>query len=364
MRILDRYITDTMIKVFLGCIIIFAGLYIIIDIFSHLDEILKHKLDLIILKDYYLWYLPIIFVQIAPVACLLATLYTLGNLARHNEIIAMRTSGLSVPQIAHSMVLFGIVISIFVFLVNEKISPGALNRVEAIKLQKENPAKENKRAETIENLSMYGLKNRLFFVNRFSLLDNSMEGITILEQDEHQNLTRKIVANRGVWENGLWKFYRSLSYSFDSEGKLKDNPRYMEEEIMDISEAPADFLSQRRHPEVMNIPQLEKYIFRLSGSGAESIVRNLKVDLYNRFTSPFTSLIIILVGIPFALKIKGRVTTLSSFGISFGLGFLYYALNAIAIAAGKAGFLPPLLAASLGHIVFLFLSIYLILDLS
>jgi lipopolysaccharide export system permease protein len=224
---------------------------------------------------------------------------------------------------------------------------------------KDEPSKA-KQKETIKNLSIYGLKNRLIFVSNFMVEENTIEGITILEQDKDQNVTKKIVANRGIWKDGLWRFYQSLTYNFDAQGGMKGDSQYLEEEIMDIIESPADFLNQRQRPETMNISQLEDYIFRLSYSGAETIVKNLKVDLYHRFTFPFTSLIIIIVGIPFALRIKGRVTALSSLGISFMVGFLYYVSNAICLALGKAGFFSPLIAASLGHILFFLLGIYLI----
>ena len=126
----------------------------------------------------------------------------------------------------------------------------------------------------------------------------------------------------------------------------------------DIPETPMDFLKQRQHPEFMNISQLNNYIFILSKSGAKTVIRNFKVDLYQRFTFPFTSLVIVVLGIPFALMIKKRASALSSVGISILLGFLYYVSCAVSLAFGKAGFLPPYLAASLAHIVFLGFGLY------
>jgi lipopolysaccharide export LptBFGC system permease protein LptF len=42
------------------------------------------------------------------------------------------------------------------------------------------------------------------------------------------------------------------------------------------------------------------------------------------------------------------------------VGFLYYVLNAVSVALGKAGILMPALAASLSHILALISAIYLI----
>jgi len=86
----------------------------------------------------------------------------------------------------------------------------------------------------------------------------------------------------------------------------------------------------------------------------------LKIDYYQKFTSPFTSLIIILLGIPFSLMMRKRATGLSSIGISIMVGFLYYILDAVCIAIGRGGVLPPLVAASLSHVIALTISVYLI----
>lgn len=306
------------------------------------------------------------FAQIAPFACLLSTIYTFSKLNHNNEIIAMRASGLSIFYITKTVIIFGAVISLLIFWVNDRLIPQSTSITQKIKIQIEQgvPNKKDKKHEVINYLSMYGLKNRLFFINRFYPDTNTLEGITILEHDENQNLIRKIVASKGIYEERLWKYYNSITYNFDTNGQIIDGPLYLEEEIMTIPEGPKDFLAQRQRPEAMTISQLESYIWKLSKSGATNVIRNLKIDLYQKFTSPFTSLIIILLGIPFSLMMHKRATGLSSIGISIMVGFLYYILDAICIAIGRGGIIPPLATVSLSHIVALSFSLYLINNLS
>ncbi|MDD2690107.1 MAG: LptF/LptG family permease [Candidatus Omnitrophica bacterium] len=365
MRILDRYILKSVLGMFFGCLFMFLLLYCVIDVFSNLEDILKQKVSLNILADYYLSYIPIIFTQVTPTACLLSTLYTFARLNRDNEIIAMRSSGLSILNISQSVIIFGIIVSVFVFWVNDRFVPSSLVKNQRVKEQMEEGAKKTKekKEEIITNLSMYGLRNRLFFVSKFSVATDTMEGITILEHDEHQNITKKIVANKGIYKDNLWEFYQSITYDFDQNGQVIQEPRYSEEEIMTIPESPHDFVAQRQRPDFMTIAQLEDYIWKLSRSGATTVIRNLKIDLYQRFVSPFTSLIMILIGIPFSLMIKKRAAALSSFGLCIMVGFLYYVLNAVAIAFGKGGVLPPVLSASLSHVVAFVFSLRLIYTL-
>jgi len=365
MRILDRYILKSIITIFFSCIFVFLFLYIVIDLLSNLDEILRHQISLLLLVQYYLSYLPVMFVQVSPFACLLSTVYTFARLNHNNEIIAMRSSGLSIFEIARNALLFGLLISLLVFWVGDRFVPSSLAENQKIKTQIEEGLTRNKSKikENISNLTLYGLRNRLFFISRFSPSTKTMEGITILEQDEHQNLTKKIIASKGVYQDGLWKFFQSITYNFNANGQVIDEPAYLEEEIMSIPETPNDLANSKQKPQFMNIRQMQDYIWMLSKSGAKSVVRNLRVDLYQRFTGPFTSIIIIILGIPFSLMMRKRATGLSSIGVSIIVGFLYYVLDAICLALGKSGLLMPSLAASLSHLIVLFSSLYLIAKL-
>ena len=364
MRILDRYIFKSILGTFLGCLAVFFLLYVIIDVFSQLEEILKQRIDLRILLYYYLSFLPIIFVRVVPVACLLSTLYAFGILNRNNEIIAMRAAGLSVLQITKTVIVLGLLVSIFVFWLGDRIAPHALMNTEKIKSQllaEEKKSKE-KIASVINNVYVLGLRNRLFSIDRFYPNTQTMEGIIILEQDQNHNVIKKTDAERGVYKNGLWVFYKSLTRNYVDNKEIQD-PEYREEEIMAIPETPEELLNQRQSPDFMDIKELDEYIWKLTKSGAVSVVQNFKVDYYARFFSPFTNIIIVLLGIPFALKMKKQATGLASVGLSIIVAFLYFVFSAVSIALGKNGMLTPILAASLSHVIMLVFSLILISDL-
>jgi len=302
MRILDRYVLKSVVSIFISCIFVFLFMYVIIDVLSRLEDILKLHVHFSLLAQYYLVNLPVMFIQVAPFACLLSTIYTFSKLNHNNELIAMRASGLSIFYITKTAIIFGFLISLLIFWVSDRVAPGAMLLTKQIQTKMEEGKQTDKKEKKIEfltNLCMYGSRNRLFFINKYYPSTKTMEGVIILEQNEQQELIRKIVANKGVYEDGLWRFYQSITYNFDLNGQIIDEPQYLEEEIMTIPETPNDFLSQRQKPEYMTINQLDNYIWKMSKSGATSVIRNLKIDLYQKFTSPFTSLIIILLGIPF-----------------------------------------------------------------
>ncbi len=357
MRILDRYTFKPVLQTFLGCLFVFIFLYVISDILGHLDEILKNRTGFIIIYQYYLTYLPIIFTQTSPIALLLATVYTFGRLNHNNELLAMRSNGLNLWQISAPVLTAGLILSMVVFFVNERCVPQAQAQSERMKGYFQDNKKTGSKDEIIKQLAFFGLKNRLFFVDSFDTKNNIMKGITILEHDEEQNLIAKIVATQGIYKDKLWIFSEFTKLNFDRSGHISADTIYSHEQIMDITESPEDLLSQKKRPELMNINQLEDYIWRLKKSAVTQAARNLLVGLYQRYASAAQGVILILIGIPFSFVIRKRANIFSSFGICLLISFLYYVLTAIGLALGKAGILIPFLAAWLVPILFSLLAI-------
>lgn len=356
MRILERHISRSIFQIFFATVLIFSFLYILIDATSNLDEIIGRKLSLEILFRYYLSFFPVILVQTSSIACLISVLLTFSSLNNHNEIIAMRSSGLNFWQITRPAIAFSLLVASAVFFVNERVVPEAAATTQQIR--DENIIlkvdKIRKTTEVIRNMTFYGLKNRLYFIDIYNPHEQTLEGITIIEHDRNQNIQQKIVALKGVWTGIAWKFYQCQITTFDpvnitSPVKVK----VYKEKLMDIKETPADFLNQRLNVSSMNIRQLNEYIGKFASSGAHKALQSLRVDMHSRIAFPFGNIVIVLTGLPFALMFKSRKgATLTALGLAVCVGFLYYVINAISIAFGKGGFFPPLLAAWMAPVAF------------
>ena len=365
MRILDRYITKSIITIFTFTILTFCFLYVLIDITSQLDEFIDRKVPIDILIQYYISYFPIILSQpISSVACLIAVLFTFSTLNTGNEVVAMRSSGLNFWQITKPAIMFGLIISILVFWVNERLVPRATEVTQQIR--NENMVllvdRMRRKKEKIKNLTFYGLKNRLYFIDTFDPDASELKGITIIEHDSAQNMREKIVALKGVWTGIAWKFYQCQITTFTrSNINTPLKIKVYKEKLMDIKESPDDFLKQRLNVNSMNIRQLRDYIERFSKSGAQKALNNMRVDLHQKIAYPFGNFVIVLLGLPFALMIRSRKgSTFIAIGIALILGFLYYVANAVALAFGKSGLLPPIFSAWATPVLFTIIALVVI----
>lgn len=364
MRILDKYINNSIIVIFASCCLVFFFLYTLIDVTNALDDIIDRKIPFGLLLQYYTAYLPIILVLTSPVACLIGVLTTFAGLQNTNQIIAMRASGLGFWRITRPALFFGLIISAMVFFLNERFVPRATEITKKIKLENMVLAADRakRKREQIHNLTFYGLKNRLYYVNTFKPDTEEVDGITIIEYDNQLNVSQKIVALRGVWTGIAWKFYQTQVTTFHN-GNVNqpEKVKVYAERLMDIKETPEDFLRQRLDVNTMNIKELGEYISRFSDSGAVRALNNLKVDYHQKIAYPIGNFVIILVGLPFALMVKNRKgLTFTAIGLAVAIGFLYYVANAVAVALGKGGVLPPMISAWITPFIFSGTGLYVI----
>lgn len=357
MRILEKHVLKEFVTAFAFAMCVFAFLFIIIDSFTRLADFAKSQTELATIAQFYASTLPTIFVQCAPLATLLAMVYTMGKLNYNNELIAMRSGGLSIYRIIAPIITTGVVLSVATFLISERITPASQESADMIK--NEYIEKDERADEVLTNLAIYGFSNRLFYIKAFKTKTNELEGLIILEHDNRQNVSAKISAQKTVWKNGHWFADKCYTYTMDENNRITDY-QYRTAHVLAIEETPEDFLRQSRKISYMNSRQLLDYIHKLSSSSAETAIRNLYIDLYQKMVSPFTCFIMIFIGLPCSMAIRRKAVGFSSVGISVLVALLYYVFQAVAIALGKNNVFPVAASVMITPFIFVASSMYLV----
>lgn len=359
MRIIDRYMVRGFLGPFIWCLFSFVIMAIIIDIFSFIDDIVKYHIPASSIVAFYVYYSPSILIQVAPMAMLLSTIYVLSNLNKHNEIIAMKSSGISLWRVIAPILILGLVVSMMTFIVNDRVIPissKVSNAIRRDELEKEK--RKERRAKIVENVALYGVGNKIMFARSYDTEKKILTDIIIHEHDRHESLVSKITAQSATWTGKGWMFHNVIMYRIDNAGQILGEPLFYDEKLLSLKEKPGDFANREWQSDYMSYGELKKYIRNFKGTSTK-MIRSLLVDLHYKVSFAFINLIIILIGAPFAL-INTRGGVMIGIGMSIVIGLLYYAFIAISLAFGKAGILPPMLAAWLGNIVFTGIGIHLI----
>ncbi len=361
MKILDRYTLKAYLAPLIWCFGVFIGLYLVLDLLGHLDEILRNKVSLPVLAAYYGTMVPLIFIQVAPFACLMAALYTLSQLNRHLEIMAMRAAGISPWSIIRPLLWIALFLSLAVLMINETLAPRAALLTHQIKegsLERPRgeaaPSRELKR---IQHLAAYGQGHTLLYAETFDPVNKTMHRVTILQHGKDLRLIRRITAESAIWTGSAWRFLNGTILHFNEEGLSVGRPVPFPAKIIEAGDRPEVLEKADSQSAFMNTRELHHYLKQL-GTVAGGTVQKLKVDLYAKLAAPFACLVLTLIGVPFAIQpVRGGAALGLSLGL--GIGLVFYAANSILLAFGKGGLLPPLLAAWAAPLIFGYLGIRL-----
>ena len=359
MRILDRYLVNRFAYSLLYCLCLFSILFVVIDVFNNLDEFLKGGVNLRIVIQYYLYSMPSIIVQIVPMAVLVSLLYVLGNLARHNEITAMKASGVSSFHILAPYLFIGAVISFGIFLLSERVVPVTSVTSSSIMEGLIEKGKKKFEERSIQNATLFTKGNRMVFAREFALASNTLFDVVLFEDDPHRLMQTKVAAKKATYENdGRWRLHETIRYEMNRRGELTGEPDFSDGFTVDLAAKPVDFLRESSQIEYMNTKQLEEYIRHLKGV-SKKLVQKMLVDFHYKIAFPFVSFIVILIGAPLAMRTE-RGGTLLGLGASVAIVLMYYGINSVFLAFGKGGHLPPMLSAWFSNLFFGAVGLYLI----
>jgi len=357
MKIIERYLLKSFLGPFLWCIVVFIFLYVIIDLFENLDEILRNSTPINILIQYYINSIPDILIKVTPLSVLLSLIYTLSKFNKKNEVTTMRASGISLFEIFKPFLIIGIFISILILLINLNLVPIANKKAEKLKVQYLKTKKIKKLDKVVKNVTLYGYNNKIIYAKSFNPKINTLFEIILLKQYKN-GIIQRTTAEKAIWEEGDWKLIESITYFMKSNGAIVGNPKFSREEVVTLQEKPEDFLRDYTEAKFMKYVELKQQVDKFRGV-SNKIIRRILIELYTKISLPFISIIMVLIAVPFALNIN-YTGTFMSVGICVGIGFSYYAINAISLALGNAGILPPFISAWLTNIIFTIIGITLL----
>jgi len=353
MRLLDKYVVGEFLKFFVLSLIAFLLIFTVVDLFEKVDKFIDKHVALTVILRYYLFDAPNTVVLMTPVALILSCFFSIGGLARHNELLAIRSSGISIVRILLPIFVCGLVSVGTILAVSEVIVPYT-NHIK-IGVWKEEIEKEPEKSNKLWNLYYVGKKNSYYQIKSFDPARKIMAKPTIIWKNRDGDIYQRLDADAAVWNEG-WTFLDVYFRQIDAEG----NERVSHHDtfsLLTIEEVPQDFEKPQKTPEEMNFRELREYVERLRRRGSD-FVRYL-VELHFKVSFPFANFIIVLFGAALATNLR-KTGFAVSFAISLFICFIYWGTIQTSRSMGQNGILPPVAAGWLPNIIFLSGALYLL----
>lgn len=351
MRLLDLYLLRQFILTLTGLVLGLPLLFIVADVTDNLDTYLSRGISRGDVAVSYLYFFPQAIYWALPIAGLVATVFTIGSMTRHQEITAAKAGGVS-----------------FYRLIVPILAMSALLSVAAIGLGELIPAANQKRLVLVgERQFMTGsLRTNFVFQTEagFTLAarrldaDNDQMTEMVLERDiRPDDLGIHLVARNARWVSGEgWTLGRGFYRTFDT-ASVERTFRFDSLRSGVLEETPEELLARQKNPEEMRYAEMSRFMEMVRRSGGDT--RKLEVERAQKISLPLALLVIVLFGAPLSTSSQ-RGGAAYGVGVSLGVTMVYLLLFRVGTAVGASGAIHPLIAAWGPNAIFLIGGIYLL----
>ncbi|MFQ5328783.1 MAG: LPS export ABC transporter permease LptG [Thermodesulfobacteriota bacterium] len=347
MRTLDRYLLREFIKIFILSLLSFVTLYLSVDVFELIDDIFERHLPFSVAVQFFIYKIPSILNQISPIAALMSTLLAVGMLSRHQELTAVKAGGVSIIRCARPLLLCGLVISILNIFINEAIVPIA-NRENAAIHREWFEGEQKGDADRESGTIWFREGNAIYSIERLNSEEGRAKGFDMYLMGEAFVPVTQLHADEVTRIDNEWRVTTGTVRNFAGDGGI--TTEVISDRALSLIGGPAEIGRRAFNPEEMSYVSLRQFIKTLRAEGYEA--HRYRVDLHSKAAFPFVNLVMVLIGIPFAVSGERRGGFALSITVTVLIGFSYWIVSATNISLGHSGVVPPFVAAWFTNLIF------------
>ena len=327
----------------------FVGIimFVTIEFFEHMDIFTRSFNNFLLGILYLLLRSPYYVHLILPLAFLISILKILILMVRDNEMIVVRTSGISTASLMKPFLAFSLVLVVLSFALAEWIIPFTSSTSDYLYRVK---IKGEEAKVFFKNNSIWFKRNNVIYnIDLFDAKKDTIKGLTVLELSETFSVNKRYDAKEGIFKDNSWYFTNVTERTFDGKGFVAKKTYEQYKDL--LRDPPAIFKTADKNPEDMGYQELSRYIRRLQRDGHD--IKRYLVDLYDKIAFPFINLIMVFAA--FSVGLRYMKTKHISIGIFSGilLGACYWLFHLTSLALGYSEIFPPLFAAWFSNLLFI-----------
>ena len=129
MKKLDKFILKAFLGPFVAILLIVVFILMMQFLWLYIDELVGKGLGLGIVLEFMFWGGCTILPLALPLATLLASMMTIGQMAEHNELMAIRSAGISLSRVLVPLSVASVFISVAAFFTGNNLVPKAFNEI-------------------------------------------------------------------------------------------------------------------------------------------------------------------------------------------------------------------------------------------
>ncbi len=350
---LDWYILKKFIITFIFCMLLFTVIAVAVDSSEKTDDFVKANLTTHqIIFGYYAGFVPFIWGLLYPLFVFIAVIFFTSKMALQSEVIAILASGTTYQRWLRPYILGGLFFAAILWYANRFVIP------HANELQSNFKAKYLDRNEYQMAAGTYYMRadaNTYVGVKDYDTSQKSANGF-FMERVVDGRVVYNMRADAMQWEDikNQWLLTNVVERTIDT---MQEHVTQHPQLSIKLNLKPADLRHDDYLKDKMTTPQLKRFISAEEQRGVEGL-NTLRVEQYRRSATPFTVVLLTLIG----AVVAGRKTRGGSglhLAIGIGIAAIFILSDRFSTVFSTKSNLPPLLAAWMPNIVFSFVALYM-----
>lgn len=349
---LVRYIAREFITILMLCIVVLLAFFLVAAIFDDLEDLLDAHAPVLDIVRYFALCLPSYLADAIPVSLLLTTTFVLARLCRHNEMAALRASGVSILTISLPIWIIAVLCACLQFTVAEWLAPISLHRATAHKEALQGKHSDTDWPATIAYRNRHGRRDWLF--EDFSPSAAS-RGVRVSQYREDGTIDWELRAAAAVYRDA-WIFDDAVIHRFGDTGDILIGPperheRYRDQTLLENPEH-IGFSFHLQLPDELTTLEIRDILHGRGDQLSTATLNILKAQLYRGLFMPLACILAVVLGVPLAVTTE-RGTAMRGFVVALGIMVFYFVSNEICMALAKNQTIAPLPAAFAAPAIFL-----------
>jgi lipopolysaccharide export system permease protein len=342
--IIDRYLVRHFLPVFFIGLTMFVTLILLIDLFVNLVIYLNYEATFRQIMTVSYYYIPKAVAFAIPISLLFAVAYSLGDLYARNELTSIITSGISFWRIGASLMMIGLIMSLFSFFFDDRIVIPTLKTKNELSRALKHQQNTDANANVVIKVNS---GKRIYAVDYYDYENLTLNGVSVIETDDNWNYVSQIRAQIASWYNDRWNFVNAVQYKWE-DGILRVYP-YTQTD--GYTEDPELFRRSAVNPADLSVSDAKYLVNDLKQVGLP--YTSAESDYYHRFSFPMTSFIVIILSLSVAGHFRKNIMLMSLL-VSLGISVIYYVFEMISMMMAQIGTIPPIAGGWAPVIFFMF----------
>lgn len=358
---INRYILREISVPFGLGLAVFTLILLVARILKLVEMVVNRGVPALQVLKLFSYILPAFLEVTVPMALLLGVLVAFGRLSSDSEIIALKTSGISLYQLLRPVASFAIAVYVLALGLSFYARPWGNSLLHASLYE---IAKSRASAGVKEKVFNDEFAGLVLYVDHIEPPGNTLRGILISDtRDGAQRNTvfatvGFLVPNERLHVLTLRLLDGSIHAFYPSDRSYHRTDFSVYDIALDLNTALANLRPRERDPSELTVQELQRVIDtkRLAGQPAFAEM----VEWHRKLSIPFACLAFAAIGVPLGIQ-TSRAVRSRGFMLSLALIFFYYLLLTLGESLGERAVFPAGLAMWLPNVLLTLLGVVLLL---